>query len=411
MRKLASTGLTGRYAWRGGGWILAGLVALVVTHGSPEVMAATIKEPAPVKSAASFEQRWKDLIQAAQAEGELVISTARGTTAEYDRLWRAFEQEFKIRTVISRGSGSDEIERLAAERAAGRYTVDIGFQSRGGAADRMLPAGMLDPIPPLLIHPEVANPSLWHQGKHWYGDPDQKYTFIMLASVRFDSVIPRYYNSHLVNEKELRGTVADPWSFFSERWRGKVGELGPPDDSMWLRLYWNPRLGPKFVTKFFTDFGVFFTADADMLADRLALGALHALYPGTGGIGSGIRKLRKLGLPVADHQDIYAEKASLMSTELSGSSSRANVQVINRRPHPNAAQLFLNWLLSKQGQTLVNKFDYDYGSLREDIPQNNNPDAKRALGVKYYLAEADPQYLKTIPETRKFIMGLYKARR
>jgi ABC-type Fe3+ transport system substrate-binding protein len=44
------------------------------------------------------------------------------------------------------------------------------------------------------------------------------------------------------------------------------------------------------------------------------------------------------------------------------------VGIFNRRPHPNAARVYLNWLLSKDGQTSWAQLTGGRNSLRLDVP-------------------------------------------
>ena len=56
---------------------------------------------------------------------------------------------------------------------------------------------------------------------------------------------------------------------------------------------------------------------------------------------------------------------------LTGSSS-ATVMKINKSPHPNAAAVFINWLLTIEGQTLWSRAN-DQLSLRVDVPRDHVP--------------------------------------
>ena len=59
------------------------------------------------------------------------------------------------------------------------------------------------------------------------------------------------------------------------------------------------------------------------------------------------------------------------------------VNLIDRAPHPNAAKLYINWLLSKEGQSAWQKSGYN--SARIDIPKEAVDAANRIVdGVTYY---------------------------
>jgi len=57
---------------------------------------------------------------------------------------------------------------------------------------------------------------------------------------------------------------------------------------------------------------------------------------------------------------------------------------LERSPHPNAAKVFINWLLSRDGQIAVQKDGGVNDSLRIDIPKNDlRPIARRKAGTNY----------------------------
>lgn len=58
--------------------------------------------------------------------------------------------------------------------------------------------------------------------------------------------------------------------------------------------------------------------------------------------------------------------------------------LLNRRPHPNAARVFLNWLFSKDGQVHLQKV-MRYQSPRVDIgTEGVDPEKIRETGIKYF---------------------------
>ena len=68
--------------------------------------------------------------------------------------------------------------------------------------------------------------------------------------------------------------------------------------------------------------------------------------------------------------------------------------LVNRAPHPNAAKVFINWLLSRAGQIALQRrtmnAESPADSLRIDIPKEEVPyDNRRLDGIKY-LTPASP---------------------
>ena len=89
----------------------------------------------------------------------------------------------------------------------------------------------------------------------------------------------------------------------------------------------------------------------------------------------------------------------------------AHIAVVNRAPHPNAAKLFINWFLSREGQLMVQNFGAKHGdgvdSLRIDIPKDMIPPGyRRGEKNKYFDMDArdrasDEPVVKLIQEVWK----------
>jgi ABC-type Fe3+ transport system substrate-binding protein len=77
------------------------------------------------------------------------------------------------------------------------------------------------------------------------------------------------------------------------------------------------------------------------------------------------------------------------------SSSGGTLSLLQNAPHPNAAKVFVNWLLSREGQAQVQKGRKGRprtgsNSLRIDIPKSDVPEEmQRKDGVDYFDADDD----------------------
>ena len=78
------------------------------------------------------------------------------------------------------------------------------------------------------------------------------------------------------------------------------------------------------------------------------------------------------------------------------SSASGNIGFVNRAPHPNAGKVFINWLLSRQGQIVVQT---EYAKVRTgasnsrriDIPKDMVPAADRLRdSIEYIVVETLP---------------------
>ncbi len=79
------------------------------------------------------------------------------------------------------------------------------------------------------------------------------------------------------------------------------------------------------------------------------------------------------------------------------SSASGNVGLINRPPHPNAARVAINWLLSREGQILYQRIEPEQDSLRIDIAKDDVPEySRRVDGVNCVVTER-PEWMDMKP--------------
>lgn len=312
---------------------------------------------------------WERTVKAAEQEGQVTVYKL-GTDAEF----HAFQKRYpKIKLNLVAGSGSQNLQRIMAERRAGKYLVDV-IRLGGGTAMTLLNAKALDPITGALIMPEVKDPSKWFEGKHQYNDGENRYIFIYAAfPLRMVA-----YNSKLVDPKSLTSF----WDLLDPKWKGKVSAKDPNDPgggSPLLFLHYNPSLGPEYLKKLITVGGLTLVRDERQQTDWIASGKVPIAITAK---ATEVDEAKKQGLPV-DVMDPHAMSKEGVAMEAGGTM----IALLNKAPHPNAAKVLLNWLLSREGQIAVQKGeanDPGPNSLREDIPKDEFPAwALRQKNVKY----------------------------
>ena len=82
------------------------------------------------------------------------------------------------------------------------------------------------------------------------------------------------------------------------------------------------------------------------------------------------------GLPVAEVSPYHFKEAPGIG------SNNGAIALMNSQPHPNAARVFINWYLSRDGQIAFRQAnntveDETTTSLREDLPLSVVPEAAR----------------------------------
>lgn len=266
--------------------------------------------------------------------------------------------------------------RIAAERRAGKYLVDV-YSGGGNSIYQVLYLGkMLDPIKPALLHPEVLDESKWWEGRHKYVDRERRHMFVYEGNVSAGATPG--YNINLLNPREFKSY----WDLLNPKLKGKIVSIdirqvrgaGLP----WQYLYYYPELGPPYIKRLYSEMDVTMTGDIRQAIDWLATGKFALCIP-----CRNVARGKHQGLPIEDFEP-YALKEGI-----SISSAYGQVVLVNRAPHPNAAKVFINWLLSREGQIAFQKVlslpEDPKESRRVDVPKDHVPPKERRRdGVKYF---------------------------
>jgi ABC-type glycerol-3-phosphate transport system substrate-binding protein len=157
--------------------------------------ALTAEPPAPA-------QEWEATVKRAEAEGEVTVY-ATDSIGHAPVIWAAFQKRYpKIKFVgMTMGRGSDLFPKLFAERRAGKFLADVFLGAPSAIYLNLYKAKIIEPLPPMLIHPSVTDPSKWWQGKHHYIDPEGQY-ILMYESELYGP--PISFNTNMVNVKEIK---------------------------------------------------------------------------------------------------------------------------------------------------------------------------------------------------------------
>ncbi len=321
--------------------------------------------PTRAAQAGEAEAEWERTLKAAEQEGQ-VAAYAISEEAE----WHAFQKRFpKIKVILGQGRASQLLQRIMAERRAGKFVADV-VRLGGGTSTSLYRAKALDPLPPALILPEVKDAAKWFEGRHHYNDPENQYTFIYAAfPLRLLG-----YNTKLVDTRAITsfGDLLDP------KWKGKTSIKDPRDPgggSPLLFLYHNPQLGPEYIKKLVTVGGLTLLRDERQQTDWLASGKFPIAITAK---AEDVDEAKRQGLPV-DVLDAHVLKEGA-GLEAGGTM----ISLMNRAPHPNAAKVLINWFLSREGQMVIQKREPSQNSLRDDIPKEILPPGiQRQRGVKY----------------------------
>jgi iron(III) transport system substrate-binding protein len=305
-----------------------------------------------------WESKWRQTVDLANKEGKVVVLAPLG-----DTLRRAVTEGFKaafpkISLDYSGGRGSEQATRLLSERTGGVFGVDV-IISGSTTALGLRDAGALNPIRSALILPEVTDLKYWRGNRLQFEEKEKLYD-LAFASIISPVLV---YNSNLAKRNE----IDTPSKLLNPKWKGKIVINDPMPAGTgfsMFRHFW-VKMGPTKAAEFFK--GIRGQAAAVSRDQRLQLEWVsQGKYPLLLGPGSLLlQQLLEKGLEF----EVLSEWADIGAFTTTSSST---VMLVNKAPHLNAANIFLNWLLTKDAQTAWSKA-VNQASLRTDVPTDHLP--------------------------------------
>jgi iron(III) transport system substrate-binding protein len=290
--------------------------------------------PSPAFSQAAWKGEWEQAQAAAKQEGKVVVNIP--PSAELRKaLETVFKQRFGIEVELVPGLASKMVPRIADEHKAGVRYFDVVIAHADNLIDRLIPMGAVEPLEPNWILPEVKEAKNWWGG-HFWSDKAQQYAYEPSAYLQ-KSI---WYNADLVKPEDVR-TYDD---LLNPRWQEKIGLFDPRGGGaglgMWTFL-WTLK-GEIYLKKLVQQKPLI--GDRRPLADSLANGKIAITI---GPTYYSFEPFIKAGLPLKPFP-IFKEGTYVAI-------GNGGPVILKNRPHPNATKVFVNWLLSKEGQEIYSK--------------------------------------------------------
>jgi iron(III) transport system substrate-binding protein len=335
----------------------------------------------------SSQPDWSKTLEAAVKEGQVNIYYW-GPAPAIDA--GVFQKKFpQIKVVVTTGSGGQLLQRILSERRGDKYLADVYIDGASNFHPHIFNARAVDPIKSALILPEVVDESKWWRGKHKYLDKEQQNVLAFSSTPNFGTIS---YNSRLVDIKEIKSYH----DFLHPKWKGKIAARDISDagggSSPMRFFYHNPELGPNFIHRLFSETDVTMFRDSRQAVDWLASGKVAICF-----FCTGTEVAKRQALPVEELTKLLKEGAGL-------SGQVGYVGLLNKAPHPNAAKVFINWFLSREGQITFQEEQAKAGnprdSLRIDIPKDViSMQERRVEGGRYI--ELDSPDMMDMDSVRK----------
>ncbi len=317
-------------------------------------------------SAPSAPSEWDALVAAAKSEGKLVVSGSPSAETR-KAIPQAFRERFGIEVEYLAGASSDLAARLQSERAAGQYTIDACISGANTMYGTFVANDWMQPIRSQLILPEVTEARNWRSGELWFMDPDGDKVLRLLNYVDR----PVTLNLKMVPRDQVPtiDALLDP------KFKRNIGAYDPTTNGQGLpaaAIIYRAK-GEDFWLRLYKGQGVSLSRDARQLADEMA----RDKYAATIGVGwAYVFELTKDGFQLEDldFPDVPTPVAAGFGL----------VGMFRNAPHPKAAQLFVNWIASKDGATVMAQAEKSV-SNRVDVPPVDVPDTEIPKpGVEYF---------------------------
>lgn len=333
----------------------------------------------PRRAAAQASPEWSALVAAARKEGKVVVNTFPGDG--YKRALKAFTQAYPdIRLEHTGLHSQDFAPRIMQERQASLFTWDVATIPTSTALQVLRPAGVWDPVRPLIVQPEALDDAGWEGGfERGFANVKDRALAYAFCAVRGAGIT---INTDQVKEDQVK-SLSD---LLNPRWKGKLllPDVRTMGDSFWSMTSARLNLGDDFIKKLFVDQEPALSRDSRQVAEFMVRGR----YP----IALGVNPLL---LSQFQKQGLGKSLKTLHFPEMDTvNSSSSVVWLVNRAPHPAAAKVFVNWLLTKDAQVVWAR-EVETNSRRVGV-EPGNPQFAVPRGAKLLQVDAEENLAEVV---------------
>jgi ABC-type Fe3+ transport system substrate-binding protein len=289
---------------------------------------------------------WEKILEAAKREGKVVASIPPSPELRKG-MEIVFTRRYGIGVEFVPARGGAIIQRMIDEAKAGIQYFDLHIGGTESMVTGLLPHKVLEPVEPYFILSEVKDPKQWWGGHFWVDNAKRFiYPFVAYQSVSLWCNPSEYKPAEFQSFDDL----------LNPKLLGKIGISDPrtpgSGNSMWSHLL--SVKGEGYLKRFVAQ-KLFVARDLRLLGENLTKEKIAV----TVGIGySELLPFIKAGLPVSP---LPTPKEGVYATGGYG-----HLTIMKNPPHPNAAKVFVNWLLSKDGQEIFGRA-MGVGSRRFDV--------------------------------------------
>jgi len=277
------------------------------------------------------------LIAAAKKERQVTLYTSLNLKDSVP-LTEAFEKKYGVRVSLWRAGSEKVVQRAVTEARAGRFAFDV-LETNGPEMEAMYREQLLEEF--FSPHFKDLPPAAFPKHRHYVAD---RFNFFTIA-----------YNTNLVKPEEVPNSYAD---LLQPRFAGKVGiEAGDVDWFGAMVKHMGEARGLAYFRKL-SEAKPQMRTGHTLMAELVAAGEIP------------------LAATVYNHnaERLTVKGAPIKWKALGPTFGRPNaIGVARRAPHPNAALLFTDFMLSHEGQLIIKERNRVPASRAVDSPLNKFP--------------------------------------
>ncbi|MBI4333768.1 MAG: extracellular solute-binding protein [Chloroflexi bacterium] len=320
-----------------------------------------------------WEQDWQKTLAAAKKEGLVSIYSPAAPPIR-QAFSQVFKDKFGLDIEWTAGRAEETVPKLLRERQAGLYLADAFMGGTSIQINVLKPSGVLDPLRPVLVLPEVLNEKAWYGGRLPFLDKEQSYIITGAVSPSMGMAI----NTNMVRPEDLSSydRLLEP------RWKAKVVLDDPIISGGGYAIFTLFMVkGPDYLRKLAAQDPII-TNNWRLAAEWLAQGR-YPIFMGSPRLPA-IKEFIDAGAPIR------------YWTPPDGASLTAGVSIgmMNRAPHLNAVKIYVNWFLTKEPLEIFSRLG-SVQSSRLDVPTDHlSPEERLNPSVSYFNATTEEVFLK-----------------
>ena len=320
--------------------------------------------PGPAPANTISDADWAKIVEAGKKEGKvLCYCWFPGWTG--DMVKEGMKSTYGIEVEIVAQTVTTMVERLKSEYRAGIKVVDVWQTIGSGQVGSVEPMGILKPMDNLPAVKDINDPNVWYANPMVSRYSARLWPAMAIGAGNFE------YNTKLIPPDRV---PKKPQDLLDPFYKGKICENDPInnvflDNRFWRGFRslgypdWWPEFYHQYANKGNSNFYFFFLGQNPWYTGDCGIFLYQFLTQTAGNVKE---QNAFFNNPSVKTESFDSPMPGTPVTSLMGG-------LPTTVPHPNAAMVMMNWLLSKEGNTKWVNHKGIITSLRRDVPNPIEP--------------------------------------